>query len=146
MRLRRPDALLPSALLVLGSSLALAVPGLAQQEGGAPPASWLEGDRLTGDWGGLRATLEDEGVSLSATLIADLPRTQKGGRRPHQTALRSWFDLHLEVDLDALAGWSGATFGADFWNTSGDYGSGDVGALQEVSGYESDPGGRIAEI
>ncbi len=70
--------------------LVMAVPGFAQESAPPEAGSWWDGDTMTGDWGGARETLEERGVTLEGTLVADWTRTQKGGRRPHESALRSW--------------------------------------------------------
>ena len=126
--------------LVAGSP----VPGTADVAGarGLPPFSFYDEavaltgpDRafLTGDWGGLRTRLLDLGIVPSLIFVTDVLGNPVGGRRQ---GLRESDDLGLDltVDLDRLAGWSGARFHLSFSMRSGsDLSERDIGNVFTVA-------------
>ena len=88
---------------------------------------------LTGDWGGLRTRLLDLGITPSLIFVTDVLGNPVGGQ--HQ-GLRESDDLGLDltVDLDKLAGWSGARFHLSFSMRSGtDLSDKDIGNVFTVA-------------
>jgi len=78
----------------------------------------LERDTLTGDWFGLGEGLEDHGVELSASYIAEVWGNTTGGIRTGSvyTGLMSF---GIDVDLDKLVGWKGGSLSTNWLWLSG---------------------------
>ena len=88
---------------------------------------------LTGDWGGLRTRLLDLGITPSLIFVTDVLGNPVGGQ--HQ-GLRESDDLGLDltVNLNKLAGWSGARFHLSFSMRSGtDLSDKDIGNVFTVA-------------
>jgi len=87
-------------LLILGGMLCLCtLPALAQQAGDG----WLSQPTLTGDWGGARSTLADDGISLRSHWTTESAGNVSGGHR--QTArYTQQLDAGADFDLDKLWG------------------------------------------
>jgi len=82
-------------------------PGAAVQPHVAAAA--MDGDTLTGDWGGLRPRLAADGVAFRADYVSESFTVASGGLRKgtaHTQQVRAGVDL----DMDRIAGWEGATF------------------------------------
>src|SRR5215468_9120521 len=92
--------------------LAVAVPALAQEppQTQEPPDFWHR-DTLTGDWGGLRSALADHGIAVTASYTAELWANVQGGLK-QGSAYDGLFLPQVDVDLDKLLGWQGASFRA----------------------------------
>ncbi len=104
-RCRLPVRLICSVFVGL---LTLVPSVLADEE--TPPDIWHR-DTLTGDWGGLRKELADQGVVFTMTYTGEVWGNVKGGIKQGAT-----YDGQLlpqvDVDLDKLMGWKGASFRA----------------------------------
>src|SRR3974390_173649 len=61
---------------------------------------------LTGDWGGLRANLERNGVTLTLTDTTDLLANVSGGIKTGAVGIGA-VQPQLDLDLQKLAGWQG---------------------------------------
>jgi porin len=68
----------------------------------APSSSILNQDTLTGDWGGLRRTLGDDGVKFSPTLTAEVFGNPSGGAR-QGVITDGLVNLPLDLDLDKMS-------------------------------------------
>jgi porin len=66
-------------------------------------------ETLTGDWGGPRSRLEDKGVTFSFEYISELLANLHGGIKRGEAGLGR-FIPQMDVDLDKVAGWGGASF------------------------------------
>ena len=147
-----------SALALLGSS-----PGYAQDNGsdataaasgpdwlsrhGAekeqPPQDIWHRDTLTGDWNGLRSRLADRGITFSLTYTADLQGNLRGGIR-NGAVYDGVFEPEVDIDLEKLVGWSGASMSFSALQLSGpSLSSEDVGNLLDVSGINARPATRL---
>lgn len=63
--------------------------------------SWLTQDKATGDWGGARSALKDEGVTISSNYTADISGNPVGGIK--QCAKYSgFFSLGVALDLQKI--------------------------------------------
>ncbi|MBS1105955.1 MAG: putative carbohydrate-selective porin, partial [Deltaproteobacteria bacterium] len=74
---------------------------------------------LTGDWGGLRTSLAERGVTLGFTHTADVIGIASGGLHHRAEWLNDW-DLTLEVETEPLLGWHGGKlflYGLGLWST-----------------------------
>jgi len=88
---------------------------------------------LTGDWGGLRTRLHDDGVDVAASYVAETGWNFSGGKR-HDVTEAGQFALGITVDADRLVGWEGATFrGTVTYRNGHDLGQrAGLGVLQQV--------------
>jgi porin len=66
-------------------------------------------DTLTGDWGGLRTALAEQGVTISAAYTAEVFANVQGGIK-RGAIYDGLFLPQLDADLEKLVGWEGATF------------------------------------
>ncbi|TAL98579.1 MAG: porin [Rhodanobacter sp.] len=73
---------------------------------------------ITGDWGGERAKLADEGVTFKLGYFSEGAKNTSGGNR-HTTAYADQFFLGGYFDLDKLVGWRGAEFKVEVTNRNG---------------------------
>jgi porin len=88
---------------------------------------------LTGDWGGMRTTLHDDGVDVSADYTGEVGWNFAGGKR-HTVTETGQFAVGATIDAARLAGIRGGTFqatatfrhGADLGRHAG------LGTLQQV--------------
>jgi Carbohydrate-selective porin, OprB family len=76
---------------------------------GSPPVDLWHRDTLTGDWGGLRTVLADIGGTFTASYIGEVFTNVQGGMK-RGTTYDGLFLPQIDVDLEKLAGWQGATF------------------------------------
>jgi porin len=89
---------------------------------------WLAGETATGDWGGLRTTLEEQGITFEGGYVADFLALTRGGTSgggnwdyAGYTYLGITFDLETLAQLPGLSfyiegGWS---FGEDLGRKTG---------------------------
>jgi porin len=81
---------------------------------------------LTGDWGGVRASLKDRGLQLTGDYAVELFGNPAGGKR-QGAVVDGLMRLFLDVDLDRSLGWQGGAF-----RVSGLYAHGTSGSLRNV--------------
>jgi porin len=96
---------------------------------------WLTRSTLTGDWGGVRTTLADHGVTFESTELMTF-QANAGGvpRSNHRTAFASQFNLINEIDFEKLAGIPGFVIHSEFWWQAGSsLNARDIAGLYEVS-------------
>jgi len=99
-----------------------------------------------GDPFGLRAALAARGVTYVLTYIGEGFSSASGGLR-RGTTFGGRLDASLDIDLDQLAGWSGARFHTDFFEIHGHGLSRRfVNNLTTVSGIEALPSTRLFEL
>jgi porin len=133
--------MLPTLSFLALAAVASAVPLTAaaqteSQQSGTAPSFW-EQDSLTGDWGGLRKRLEDSGITLGLQEQSEVWGNLMGGLRRGAT-YDGLTTASVLLDLDKLAGWSGATFFVNAFQIHGRGPSGNlVGNLQLVSNIEA---------
>jgi len=110
----------------------------------AEPYSLRSTERLTGDWGGTRTWLEEQGVEVGLSLTAIYQQNVHGGVRTRNAhRISGSYDLELTFDLDNLWGVRGGRvyiYGQGSWD-DGISGRGYVGDLFGVNG---DAGGDRA--
>ncbi len=122
---------------------AIATEIFAEQEGvksePLPSASgYLDNERLTGDWGGARAFLEESGFLVSAENVFEYSSVIDGGVNEGDSS-RNLFVADLEVDTETLFGLKGGTFFVQFLSVTAETGgSGDAGDLQGYTNIESE--------
>ncbi|AWN49126.1 carbohydrate porin [Methylobacterium terrae] len=99
-----------------------------------------------GDPFGLRAYLAERGITTTITYIGEALGNLRGGLRRGAT-YGGRLDTSLDVDLDKLAGWTGARFHTDFFQIHGHGMSRSyVNNLTTVSGIEALPATRLFEL
>ena len=64
---------------------------------------------LTGDWGGVRTSLFNSGISISSNYTGEFISNVSGGKA-RGGILEGLFKLSLDVNLEKAVGWQGATF------------------------------------
>jgi len=103
-----------------------------------PVFGCLVNERLTGNWGGSRDSLEESGISISAENSFEYSGVLEGGLNQGDST-RNLFTADLELDTEALFGLNGGTFFMQFLSvTAENGGSGDAGDLQGYSNIEND--------
>ncbi|MGX7704478.1 carbohydrate porin [Methylobacterium sp. Gmos1] len=99
-----------------------------------------------GDPSGLRAALAERGITYTITYIGEALANLRGGLKRGAT-YGGRLDTSLDVDLDRLAGWTGAKFHTDFFQIHGHGMSRSyVDNLTTVSGIEALPATRLFEL
>ncbi|HEY1932949.1 MAG TPA: carbohydrate porin [Acetobacteraceae bacterium] len=94
---------------VVAPLLAFVMTAAAARSQPAPPTTdFWHRDSLTGDWGGERTALADAGVTFTMTYTGDLQDVVQGGIR-RGGVYDSLLQPQIDLDLDKLAGWTGAT-------------------------------------
>ncbi|TMQ11814.1 MAG: carbohydrate porin [Deltaproteobacteria bacterium] len=101
---------------------------------------WLEGDHLTGDWGGARSALGDAGVTIDLIYASDL-FTARG-----ETAALGHIDAALTLDSKKLGLWDGGTLYVLVQNNHGTKINDHVGSDQPVTNLEADPYTQLSEL
>lgn len=128
-----------------------AVLGLAPVEASSEPEveSWLEGPHFTGNWGGARERLAENGLFPHASYTSGFWSNLSGGFETG-TRYEGFAEWALEGDLETMAGWSGGSFKIDMYSYHGGEPSADlIGPFdtQTVSGDETaTPVARFYEI
>ncbi|MEI6154479.1 MAG: carbohydrate porin [Deltaproteobacteria bacterium] len=97
----------------------------------APPPGWLERDTLTGDWGGGRTWLKEQGITLKPR-ITQFYQGMTKGEGDHGYKYGGKADILLNADLGKLCFWKGFSM-----TVHGEYNFG-----QSVNGR----GGTIAPV
>ena len=125
--------------LQLVAALGLAVsasPARAQHDG---YTDFWRRDTLTGNWDGLRDELADQGIVFTATYTGEVFANVKGGMK-QGAEYDGQFLPQLDVDLDKLFGWQGASFQASMLQGHGpSLSTGWVGNISSVSGIVAVP-------
>lgn len=133
------------AILLLLMAKILSGPATAQPEAEAPPGLW-ERDTLTGNWGGARDRWGEQGVTLALQEQSELWTGAGGGRRGGvvYTGLAT---ASLKLDLDRIAGWTGATFFVSGLQIHGRGPSVNlVGNLQTISNVEATRSNKLYNL
>jgi porin len=97
----------------------------------------------TGDWGGVRSYLEDNGVTITLSYVNDFLANVGGGIRPGQIDLGA-FQPQIDIDLQKLAGWEGGHVHVHWLVTHGPFFSETyLGNILAVSNLEAGPVARL---
>lgn len=119
-------------MMILGTCACLAIPLAAQ----AKDYNLMTSPTLTGDWGGVRTTLNDEGITPYATYTGQYANGQSGGARTGD-AYAQQIAFGINLDLKKLANLNGAKFFIGFNAREGHNTSAYIGnkmAVQSVYG------------
>ena len=153
-RLRIVRAARPGVVpaVLLGASLASSSAHAQPEPQGAagppaeapqPPAEhgWLDGEHLTGTWGGARSALADRGVTIDV-FYASEAFTARG-----ESSVLGHVDAAITLDTHKLGLWDGGTFYALGQNNHGNSGiTSTVGSAQPVTNLEADPYTQLTEL
>jgi porin len=132
-----PKLLLATTALL--AMLVVAAPARAQPQAEAAPPDFWHRDTMTGDWGGLRTALADLGIVISSSYTAEVFANVQGGIK-RGAAYDGLFLPQVDVDLDKLVGWNGASFRVSMIQGHGpSLSQGWVGNLMNVSGIIAVP-------
>src|SRR5438105_3280507 len=109
-----------------------------QNQRGSEQDFWTR-DKMTGEWGGLRKTLEQNGVTINLSYQGEMLANLGGGIK-RGTAYEHEILGEVDVDLEKLLHWSGATFHVSAYDyAGGGLTKGFVGSLATVSSIEAPP-------
>jgi porin len=137
--LAQPAPDLPSAQL--GTQPTAATPPAPDT---SPPGFW-DRDTMLGDLGGVRTRLQDFGIKFGLEEQEELWGTLSGG-----LATGAGYDgvttMSVTLDLEKMAGWSGASIFANAYQIHGLGPEGNVGALQLLSDLEATPATRLYDL
>jgi porin len=106
----------------------------------------FERETLTGDWGGAHKRWRDAGVELGVNDIAETLSNPTGGIR-QLTIYQGLVAISLNLDLEKIASWPGASFYADAYQISGrGLSKNATGNLLAVSTIEALPSTRLHDL
>jgi porin len=77
-----------------------------------------ERDVLTGDWGGLRSSLEEKGLQLGLNYIGEVLGNPSGGVS-HGAIYQGRLEMLINLDLEKALGWKGGVFHANAYQIQG---------------------------
>jgi porin len=126
-----------SALLIFG---ALTLGSAAAQDASSNQ------DRLTGDWGGMRAQLQDAGIDLGLAATLETLSNPNGGIR-QTTVYQGLVTPSLNLELEKLANWPRGNFYIDAYQISGrGLSRNAIGNLLAVSSIEALASTRLHDL
>ncbi len=106
----------------------------------AAPSSWAEADGATGEWGGLRPGLQDRGVEIFAGYTVEVWGNTTGGEK-RGAVYTGLLDFGMELDLEKLAGWNGASVSTTWLWISGKDASeelvGNFLTISNIAGFQT---------
>lgn len=106
----------PIALTLL-TATAWAEPQSVQDDD--PPAfDWLHADGITGDWGGVRTTLQDHGVEIFGGYTSEVWGNTTGGIE-QGAVYTGLLDFGVNLDLEKAIGWQGGSISTTWLWLSG---------------------------
>jgi porin len=128
-----------SAILVAAALEFIDAPALAQE-------GLFGQSTLTGDWGGVRKQLQDAGVQLGVSDIAETLSNPVGGIR-QETIYEGLVTGSLDLDLAKILKWPDAAFHVDGYQISGrGLSQNAIGNLLTVSGIEALASTRLHDL
>ncbi|HEU5017037.1 MAG TPA: carbohydrate porin [Pseudolabrys sp.] len=129
------------SLAVIGAAQAADVIGKAKPP--APQSTW-EQDKLTGDWGGARTALSDQGLDFTINYINEVFGVLSGGLE-RRASYEGRLELSADADLQKLTGWSGATAHVTVFqiHNSGHNVAENVGSIADPSNIDALPTTRL---
>ena len=106
----------------------------------------FEQQKLTGDWGGMRKTLQDAGIDLELNDTSEMLSNPVGGIK-QATIYQGLLASTLTLDLEKLANWPGASLYAEGYQISGrGLSRNAIGNLLAVSTIEALPSTRLLDL
>ena len=142
MYCRMPGQALWLAICVTVLVSLIPVTGSAQSVEG-----WLSGDKMTGDWGGLRSDLQKRGIDVSASYVGETAGNPTGGQAQGVRYAHE-IDFGADLDFEKLMQLSGTKLHLLFAEYAGrDLSAERIGNLfpvQEI--FDGEPDVRLAEL
>lgn len=124
---------------------AVVIIGLASKPATAEEG-FFEQATLTGDWGGIRKQWEEAGFALGATDVSETLSNPTGGIR-QLSIYQGLLDVSLNLNLDKLLNWPGATFYTDgYWISGEGLSRNAIGNLLAVSTIEALASTRLHDL
>jgi len=106
----------------------------------------FEQQKLAGDWGGMRKTLQDAGIDLELNDTSEMLSNPVGGIK-QATIYQGLLASTLTLDLEKLANWPGASLYAEGYQISGrGLSRNAIGNLLAVSTIEALPSTRLLDL
>jgi len=125
------------SLLLLSFSHAFAADGSSSEQ---TSSTWWTGNYGTGDWFGVRTTLEDKGVEISGGYTAEVWGNTTGGLK-QGAVYTGLLDFGATVDLEKLVGWKGASVSTTWLWLSGRDASEDLAGnfltISNIAGFNT---------
>jgi porin len=107
---------------------------------------WLEWDNATGDWWRSRPIISDRGIDFTATYTAQVWGNVTGGLEQN-AAYFGLLQFGLDIDLEKVVGWKGASFNTTWiWMMGDQITTPFVGSNFAVSGIEAPRGFRALDL
>lgn len=130
-----------------GFMLTALAASLCSAAANADQAFAIDSRWMTGDWGGLRTELLEQGINIKLGYVGESASGLRGGydRHNHATRYSDQFNVGVEADLEKALGWQDAVFSISFTNRNGkeldevisDPRAKSFGATQEINGRGS---------
>ena len=98
---------------------------------------------LTGDWGGVRTQLEEEGVTLGGSYEMGYSKNTRGGVDTAGDSNKQRFTLNADFDFEKLFEWKGARVFFQYQNHTGAFATDEVGDIQQFDGLDDPEYDRI---
>lgn len=105
--------------------------------------SFWKQQHLTGDWGGLRSQLEEDGISLGGSYEVGFSKNTRGGISSSGSSNKQRFTLNATFDFDKLFGLEGGKFFVQYQNHQGAMGTDETGDIQQYDGLDDPEYDRI---
>jgi len=119
-----------------------AMPGLD-----TPPVDFWSRSHLTGNWGGTRDELDRDGVDFSVVYINEVLGNPSGGNFGRGVIDAGLLNVGLDLDLEKLGGWKGASFHANgLWIHGDSLTRQDVGDYSVLSSIDAYNTARLDEL
>lgn len=123
-----------------------APPQAADDTGQTENLPWLEWDNATGDWWRSRPLISDQGVDFTATYTSQVWGNVAGGLEQN-AAYFGLLQFGLDIDLEKVVGWKGASFNTSWiWMMGDQITTPFVGSNFAVSGIEAPRGFRALDL
>lgn len=104
--------------LLAAAGIAAAAPGYAADSPDTAEDGLWTRESLTGDWGGWRSRLSDGGVTLGVSEVAEVLENTSGGQK-RGAVFSGRAEVDVDLDLEKLLGWKGATVHANGFQIHG---------------------------
>jgi porin len=146
--MKKTRSYLLGAMLWLSAGSLFAGTDAAPTQPCAPQDIWQQ-DNLTGNWGGLRDKLCDDGVDFYAQSINETFGNPYGGNFGRGAIFEGELDLHISFNLEKMTGgaWKGATFYAGgYWAYGPSLTQQNVGDISIISNIDNPDSVGLANL
>jgi porin len=136
------------AILWLSARGLFAGADAAPAQATAPPDIWRQAN-LTGNWGGLRDKLHDDGADFYAQYTSEALGNPYGGNFGHGAIYEGLLETRVSFDFEKMTGgaWKGTTFRASsYWTHGPSLTQQDVGDFSTISNIDAYDTVRLHEL